>query len=274
MSFDSDEKSVATNRPAELYEFAAPTKTYRYTSASDTIVYAGNTYTPAAIKRSTIVQTGSQDPTQFTVEAPVDLAFVADQRGVIPSQGITFTLRRLQRVSGIATVRKMGKVSSIVRKRSGNTQVAIIAIPSLLDIALATMVPGLVFQSNCNNHLYDAVCTVDRNLYKVTTTVSSIADSLNLTVGSDGGHPGDWFDGGEMIHVASGERRTILFRTGGTSFRIKDPFPALANGDSLQLFAGCKKRLDSDCLNKFNNVVNFTGFPFIPEINPFKDGFR
>lgn len=42
-------------------------------------------------------------------------------------------------------------------------------------------------------------------------------------------------------------------------------------GDRLRLYAGCDKRLTT-CINKFDNVVNFRGFPYVPGQDEFLDG--
>ena len=34
-------------------------------------------------------------------------------------------------------------------------------------------------------------------------------------------------------------------------------------GDTFVLIPGCRRRLE-DCRDKWNNVINFFGFPFIP----------
>ena len=35
-------------------------------------------------------------------------------------------------------------------------------------------------------------------------------------------------------------------------------------GDTFVVYAGCTKRYTEDCLTKFNNGLNFRGFPFLP----------
>lgn len=39
-------------------------------------------------------------------------------------------------------------------------------------------------------------------------------------------------------------------------------------GDTVKVYAGCDK-LNTTCSTKFNNILNFGGFPFIPQDNPF-----
>lgn len=267
---------VSVDQPAELYDFTTPTVTYRYTSAEAPIVYSGHTYTPAPIKRSALVMGGSGESPEFSFETSPTLQFVVDQRTTIPSQGIYVVVRSFDRGTLVASTICSRRVSAIRRQRNGDTITAVIVTKSVLDRALAKKLPLLIFQTNCNNNLYDAVCGVSRASYKTTTTVAAVdpTDGRLVTVVSDGGHSGDYFLGGEMVHVTSGERRTIINRTNGTPLQlmVSAPFPAIAATDSIELYAGCQKRPATDCRDKFNRMEAYTGFPYIPNIKPYRDG--
>jgi hypothetical protein len=48
-------------------------------------------------------------------------------------------------------------------------------------------------------------------------------------------------------------------------FVLQLPFPyPVTPGENYTAVAGCGKSLIEDCKNKFNNVVNFRGFPYLP----------
>lgn len=49
---------------------------------------------------------------------------------------------------------------------------------------------------------------------------------------------------------------------------------SLSVSDAVTLFPGCNKRFNGDCLNKFDNVVNFQGEPFIPGGDAARKGVR
>jgi hypothetical protein len=42
-------------------------------------------------------------------------------------------------------------------------------------------------------------------------------------------------------------------------------------GQFVDIYAGCSHQPD-DCQNKFNNLINFLGFQFIPQVNAFRSG--
>jgi len=52
-----------------------------------------------------------------------------------------------------------------------------------------------------------------------------------------------------------------------SSSTVKLYFPTantIQSGDRFQLFEGCGKRFDEDCRTRFNNAINFRGFPYVP----------
>jgi Phage conserved hypothetical protein BR0599 len=68
-----------------------------------------------------------------------------------------------------------------------------------------------------------------------------------------------------------------VFTAHGISMEVKSyvlgqwvlalPFPvALAPGDAYTMIAGCDKQFDT-CRTRFNNVVNFGGYPYVPGID-------
>jgi uncharacterized phage protein (TIGR02218 family) len=49
------------------------------------------------------------------------------------------------------------------------------------------------------------------------------------------------------------------------------PFEIVA-GDAYSVYAGCTKRAFEDCRDKFNNYVNFRGFPDVPGASVYRRG--
>ena len=53
----------------------------------------------------------------------------------------------------------------------------------------------------------------------------------------------------------------------GSSLTLANPC-ALAVSDAVTLYPGCARNRET-CKNKFNNILNFGGWPWIPLRNPF-----
>jgi hypothetical protein len=130
------------------------------------------------------------------------------------------------------------------------------------------------YQRQCPHILYESPCNVNKENFKSIVVVTSVA---GLDVGVTGTLEVDKFAGGMMSwnSPAGLQWRTI---TGNVANSVKVNFPfmpitdkfgrSLVNGTSITLYPGCQHTV-TDCTNRFNNLANYGGFPFIPIDNPF-----
>lgn len=130
---------------------------------------------------------------------------------------------------------------------------------------------GRVYQKRCDAILGDGRCgkvldgsfVAEAGIVDVVTSRSFIIENLS-------GYPPQWFDRGEIRLVNDGPN--------GFFGRIKSDTAAGVNreitlwqsfpsgwqiGDRVRLTAGCDKRHET-CRSKFDNILNFRGFPTIP----------
>lgn len=132
---------------------------------------------------------------------------------------------------------------------------------------------GRVFQGPCTAVLGDAACRVDLDepgYFHVGTAVQ-VEANRELLFGALSGFEKGWFQRGRLV-VLSGAAEGLTGaikrdRSGAEGRRIELWQPlgaALVAGDQVRLEAGCDKRFET-CRLKFNNVLNFQGFPDIPE---------
>ena len=269
MTFDTDEKSVADSRPIELYDFITPTVTYRYVSNYGRVYsYLGNDYAPLPIERDVVVTTMvANDIPEVLIKMPASSAFVLENAFGLQPRTIAVVITRVQQLSGAALQWWSGVVGAFtVEGRLAN-----IRSPSTADDPLKTSVPGVVLQGLCNHTLYDSRCTVLRILFDQAATVVSFS-GRQLIVSTIGGNPDQWFKAGEVVRTLDGERRLVTSQV-GTTLDLSLGFRALAPGDALTMFAGCDHTVLT-CRDKFNNVDNFGGHPYVPITNPFKSGLK
>lgn len=129
-----------------------------------------------------------------------------------------------------------------------------------------------VYQSRCSAVLGDAKCRFDTGnaAFSLVSDVSSVAEAQVITFPDPGGFSAGWFlrgtvdvlDGAARGLTAivkadendAGMRRITLWET------LRAP---LAAGDRIKLVAGCD-RTAATCRTKFDNLLNFRGFPHIP----------
>jgi len=130
---------------------------------------------------------------------------------------------------------------------------------------------GRLYTPACSADLGDARCKIDLNdpafhgegvVVAVTATSSFTASGLDAF--GDG-----WFTQGKLTFTGganaglSVEVKTHR-KSGPVAFDLWQAMPEpIAVGDAFTVTAGCDKRF-STCHDKFDNVVNFRGFPHIP----------
>jgi uncharacterized phage protein (TIGR02218 family) len=127
------------------------------------------------------------------------------------------------------------------------------------------------YTPDCRADLGDARCGVEIGDPQWTRPglVTAPLDALSFTAAIDvTDKPDDWFAGG-VIRFTSGQNsgRAIEVRgsdlaTGDLVLSFPPPFP-VGTGDAFEIYPGCDKRL-STCIDRFDNVLNFRGDPFVP----------
>jgi uncharacterized phage protein (TIGR02218 family) len=130
---------------------------------------------------------------------------------------------------------------------------------------------GRLYQAACSADLGDARCGVALGAaaYSASATVAG-ASALSFTAAGLAGFADGWFTGGELVFTSganAGARAEIKkHRLAGTTatFDLWSGLAApLAAGDAFTARAGCDKTF-ATCKAKFNNALNFRGFPHIP----------
>ncbi|GBE43518.1 MAG TPA: DUF2163 domain-containing protein [Rhizobiales bacterium] len=131
---------------------------------------------------------------------------------------------------------------------------------------------GRLYQFGCDADLGDARCTVDLELaaFKGTGSVTQIDGARVLTVSGLDAFASDWFTRGLLTWTGganAGRKMEIKLHTKADSTvtielwqRMSQP---IAVADAFTVSAGCDKQFIT-CRDKFNNAVNFRGFPHIP----------
>ena len=133
-------------------------------------------------------------------------------------------------------------------------------------------VQGRVFQKPCSAVLGDKTCRFDLDApgYFAEIPVEVIEGGKFLEFTSLSGFEDRWFERGRYV-VQSGKAAGLVglvkndrLFDGKRSIELWEAVRApLVAGDVIRLDTGCDRRPDT-CRLKFNNLVNFQGFPTIP----------
>ena len=132
---------------------------------------------------------------------------------------------------------------------------------------------GRTFQYACDATLGDARCTIDLTdaAFKGTGTVTAAAADYQFTASGLGGFDDGWFSGGLVTWATGGNagrqmevKRHVLNADTSVMIelwrRMSEP---IGIADTFTITAGCDKTF-ATCVAKFDNHLNFRGFPHIP----------
>lgn len=133
---------------------------------------------------------------------------------------------------------------------------------------------GRVYQRTCSAVLGDGACGVDLSApgYVFEGPLLGIEDNRAFLAGPLAGFDAGWFQRGRL-EVLSGAaqglaaaiKRDRTRAEGDRVIEIWEPLRATPTaGDVVCITAGCDKRFQT-CRYKFGNVLNFQGFPDVPE---------
>lgn len=286
MPVNTYEESAFSGRPILLYEFirflgTAEQTRWTYNNSDRDLSYNGHTFAAIAISDSGIRLSSEAASTDFTVTMPILSDFCAKFRlqGSVPSDTIWLRVRRVHAgdITGLDTddlpAINFDALLVWIGTVSGITQINDIEARVTCSMISASLRRGGLrygYQHNCPHVLYAPnSCRVIRESFQTDATVTAI-DGFAVEADEFALQPDGWFNGGFIEYALPDgtlERKFITEHT--TNSILLMSFPAgLAVDAVIKAFPGCDRTVDT-CVAKFNNLVNFGGFPHSPGRNPF-----
>lgn len=249
----------------ELFRFVESATITTQTSADSDIEYNAEVYEAQPIRRT---QAESKNElSRASIDISMDLSNPLAQRhlGSPVDNVVTLTILQITDM-GTYTFWK-GRLSTVKATNKGVTL-------TFESIFTSLRRPGLRgrYQKSCRHALYGRGCKVDPELFAVIGYIGAIAGTVITVPGLDA-YPSGRFRGG-MIQAPDGVVRFITNHVGNT-LTLSRPFQTLIdlfaiNGPGtveVNVFPGCAHNM-SDCSAVFDNLLNYGGFPWIPDINP------
>ncbi|WP_019561444.1 MULTISPECIES: DUF2163 domain-containing protein [Caldimonas] len=251
----------------ELYEFSG-SEVFRLTPHEVVVEMGGDAYQPAPIQRNPLALGAEAAKSALELSLPPDHAVV---RHLLRAATLGHTTEVVLRMARRSTensdtwtldgARWMGRVLGVEVSDEAARIRCEPALVSLKRIGLRRL-----YSRACSHVLYSQACGA--------TPVSASATVVH-TEGSrvylDGGVPaalGGALAGG-WLETASGMRYMIV-----TEYvdAVELLYPvAVQAGHTVVLVAGCDHTMTT-CRERFDNLANYGGFPFIPLKNPFATG--
>ena len=154
-----------------------------------------------------------------------------------------------------------------LRRAGGAFEAELRGLTDALNVPL-----GRVYQKPCSAVLGDRACGFDTATpgYFADLVVGEVSERRVFRFEALSGFEVNWFRHG-LLRMQSGAAQGLsgaikrdLSQDGARVIELWHPLRAeIAAGDRLWLIAGCDKRMDT-CRLKFQNLLNFQGFPDIP----------
>jgi len=264
MTFDFYEKSQRQAEPVELYTIANGVDFYYYTSADHDVVHATKTFVAYPMRRSTIETTGEKGRNNLTINASDDIPVAAIFKVQPPSEVVSLVVSRLHEVDPAAEAGVIW-VGRILSAKWNKGEVVFSCEPVTGSLTR----PGLrrLSQRQCPHPQYGAKCGLNKNTYKVTTSVTVSGITLSHSIFD--GYPDGYFAGGYVeFDLDSGnvDRRFIQAHT-GPDLTIGFPSTDLVTGITVRAYPGCDHTIGT-CFSKYGNNANYGGMPFVPQKDP------
>jgi hypothetical protein len=279
-TFAEDKASAWHDRPIEYYDVVCSTgEVFQLASGNRDLQVGSKIYKATPVERSELVSPnvdGSSKDVELSI--PVDHAIVSrwTQIGGPPQQTAVTAWQKQER-SGLSEQQWVGLVTEIVC--DGN--IAKLSIPARVANNVGRYLPTVTTSLGCPYILYDEMCTVDRESFKVAAAVIAV-NGRDVTVNMGdfakiGLNPG-WAALGMLIHIPTNAPITILAQTDIDPahstlavLTMQRPLAAMKVGDGLAVYAGCD-HTPTTCDVKFNVIHRYGGTPYAPAVNPFVPG--
>ena len=255
----------------DLYEVTISGTTWRFNNTDQDEIYDNGggpeTFQGLAVKRTKLMQTVQTTKSNVEIQIPIgtSLADRVLRSDLNEIMSLTIYTRR-----GLETfVAWKGRLANW-KPNSGYIAM------NFESVFTSLRRPGLrpTFQRSCRHALYSTRCGVDPATFEVTQPLFDIFDVTTLIFL---GLPAlalseDYFVGG-YLETPLGARSYIIAQesTNVTIQRLSqsliDEFAVTGEGLSIKLYPGCNYTR-AQCISRFDNLLNYGGFDWIPTKNP------
>ena len=265
MSFDDIERSNYSGKPLVLYEFTLGETVWHYCGGQSDLTFNGVLYKAIAVSYAEYSMSGDPDSDDLSINISTKAAVTDLFNGTPPSDPIQVAIRTLHSGDTEAPVVWSGTVKS---GRRVSRAEFIFNCNSLLS-TLKRNGLRLFWQRGCQHALYDRLCRVNPDDHDTLAQVSAMTGA-SLTVSGIAALGDGYFSGGYLSFLSpygTTDRRAIE-RHVGNVLHLLGATDGIEVGSWITVLPGCN-RTTPVCLNKFNNLDNYGGFPHMPDKSPF-----
>lgn len=266
MTHAATEVSEYSGSPIELFLFQRGLSTFwGYTSTTETKNVAGQVYIAVSMSRSNFEASQDYRRNNLKIKMPLTAEFVQQYISSPPTDKIDITVYQYheddpdQEVVIVWTGR-------VINLKFGEKDVEVLC--ESIETVFDRNTLRRQYSRGCTFQLYDPdSCKVDPDNFVLETTLSAV-DGIILTSSDFGTYDDGYFAGGYLVlQVGSILNKRFILTHVGNDITINLSLPGLAAGVDVSVYPGCAHTTQV-CADKFNNILNYGGQPFIPLKNP------
>lgn len=249
----------------ELFKFVRGTTIWTYTSSDVAFVYDSETYLPEVIGHGERASRTEISKENLVINITLTSLLAQDLISYFGEEIMTLTLFVVSD-SGVETAWKGRYVS----QKPIKNQLKLI----MESVFTSLRRPGLRarYQKTCRHALYGSQCKVVASDFALETDLTVIS-GITLTVPGASGENDGYYLGGMIQSLTDNSLRWVVNHVGETLTLVRQfrqlELDIIAGGGTtaVKIYPGCN-HIRTTCLNKFNNLLNYGGFPWIPNKNP------
>lgn len=271
MTYNAIETSVHGGQPVELFLFEHGLQRWAYTNALNPITYLSSQYVPTPIERSKLSSSGSFDKQEMEVTVPRDLEIGSIWKVSSPSDVVSLKIFRHHLTDTDSDFRSLW-VGRVVDVNWSETELEIKGESIMTSIGRNGL--SRRYGYPCPYALYGPGCTLATVAFEVSTVANSVNGNtlgVNVATGYDDDHFSGGFVSWQNNETFTTERRFIVSHTGSTLVLDSVVVGLTPGTQELKIHPGCNKEWVT-CRDKFDNLLNYGGFPDTPKKNPFDGG--
>jgi len=239
----------------DLYKVRFLEDFYYFSSGEEDVEFDNTIYTKSPIARSEL----TLELTDSDVRIIVPMSLEPFNYFVLSSPSAQMELTIIDYISEYELFN--GILKSVTYKiESGTAELRFGRREAFFD----SEVPYRTYGTFCSFDLYSSECSVLKNSHRVLSSTFTLSlDKKSANVPELAGVEDNTFKYG-YAYTSAAEAVFITLQVGSTIFF---DFPLIKRPTFLEIVKGCDKAFTT-CGTKFNNSINFGGFPNIPAKNP------
>ena len=264
MTYDAYDVSVESGDPIHLYQFTRSGQTWRFTDIARNYTALSETWSSVSLKGGRIIASKDFQKSQVDLEFPITNEFAKKflLETIIDRTALTIYRGYIGDPDQQFVVYWKGSVSG----SKVNGKIITLRCEHILSAMRQSGLRSL-FQRNCRYTLYRRGCNLEIEDFAVSAGVSDI-DGRTLVVSEAAYEADGWYAGGAiraqdgvLLYVESHVGDTLVLDFAYEGLEV-------SSGQDVKIYPGCNL-LRTTCKDKFDNLDNFGGFPFIPTRNIF-----